>query len=38
MEMPWVGFGASGHGRDYSTLSLEDYSRTKQHDDATGNA
>ena len=28
-EMPWVGFGASGHGRESSTLSLEDFSRTK---------
>lgn len=28
-EMPWVGFGASGHGRELSTLSLEDFSRTK---------
>jgi aminobutyraldehyde dehydrogenase len=29
MEMPWVGFGASGHGRECSTLALEDFSRTK---------
>ena len=28
-EMPWVGFGASGHGRECSVLSLEDFSRTK---------
>ncbi len=28
-EMPWVGFGDSGHGRECSTLSLEDFSRTK---------
>ena len=28
-EMPWVGFGASGHGRESSLLSLEDFSRTK---------
>jgi hypothetical protein len=28
-EMPWVGFGASGHGRESSTLSLEDFSRTE---------
>ena len=28
-EMPWVGFSASGHGRECSTLSLEDFSRTK---------
>ncbi|CAB4942998.1 unannotated protein [freshwater metagenome] len=28
-EMPWVGFGSSGHGRECSTLSLEDFSRTK---------
>lgn len=29
LEMPWVGFGDSGHGRECSTLSLEDFSRTK---------
>ncbi|MGE0284370.1 MAG: aldehyde dehydrogenase family protein, partial [Rhizobiaceae bacterium] len=28
-EMPWGGYGASGHGRELSTLSLEDFSRTK---------
>ena len=28
-EMPWGGFGTSGHGRECSTLSLEDFSRTK---------
>ena len=28
-EMPWVGFGASGHGRECSVLALEDFSRTK---------
>lgn len=28
-EMPWGGFGASGHGREMSTLGLEDMSRTK---------
>jgi 1-pyrroline dehydrogenase len=28
-EMPWGGFGGSGHGRELSTLSLEDFSRTK---------
>jgi len=29
LEMPWGGYGASGHGRELSTLSLEDFSRTK---------
>jgi 1-pyrroline dehydrogenase len=38
MEMPWVGFGASGHGRECSTLSLEDFSRTKHVMIATGEA
>jgi aminobutyraldehyde dehydrogenase len=28
-EMPWGGFGNSGHGRECSTLALEDFSRTK---------
>lgn len=28
-EMPWGGYHASGHGRELSTLSLEDFSRTK---------
>lgn len=28
-EMPWVGFGQSGYGRDMSTYSLDDYTRTK---------
>ncbi len=28
-EMPWGGFGASGHGREMSTLGLDDFSRTK---------
>lgn len=28
-EMPWGGFNASGHGRELSTLSIEDFSRTK---------
>lgn len=28
-EMPWGGFGASGYGRDMSTLALDDYTRTK---------
>ena len=37
-EMPWVGFGASGHGRECSTLSLEDFSRTKHVMIATGEA
>jgi aminobutyraldehyde dehydrogenase len=29
VEMPWGGFNASGHGRELSTLSLDDFSRTK---------
>lgn len=29
VEMPWGGFAASGHGRECSTLGLEDFSRTK---------
>ena len=29
VEMPWGGFSASGHGRECSTLGLEDFSRTK---------
>lgn len=37
-EMPWGGFGASGHGRELSTLSLEDFSRTKHVQIATGDA
>ncbi len=37
-EMPWVGFGASGHGRECSTLSLEDFSRTKHVMIAIGEA
>lgn len=37
-EMPWGGFGASGHGRECSTLSLEDFSRTKHVMVATGRA
>ncbi|WP_375386118.1 aminobutyraldehyde dehydrogenase [uncultured Microbacterium sp.] len=28
-EMPWGGYGFSGHGHELSTLSLEDFSRTK---------
>jgi 1-pyrroline dehydrogenase len=36
LEMPWVGFGASGHGRECSTLSLEDFSRSKHVMIATG--
>ncbi|MBO0824262.1 MAG: aminobutyraldehyde dehydrogenase [Actinobacteria bacterium] len=28
-EMPWGGFGLSGHGRDMSTYALDDYTRTK---------
>ena len=35
-EMPWNGFGASGHGRELSTLALEDFSRTKHVMIATG--
>lgn len=37
-EMPWGGFKASGHGRELSTLSLEDFSRTKHVMFATGTA
>lgn len=37
-EMPWTGFGGSGHGRECSTLSLEDFSRTKHVMIATGDA
>jgi aminobutyraldehyde dehydrogenase len=29
VEMPWGGFNASGHGRELSTLGLDDFSRTK---------
>lgn len=35
-EMPWGGFGASGYGRDLSTYSLDDYSRSKHIMIATG--
>lgn len=28
-EMPWVGFGQSGYGRDLSAYSLDDHTRTK---------
>jgi 1-pyrroline dehydrogenase len=35
-EMPWGGFGASGSGRECSTLGLEDFSRTKHVMIATG--
>lgn len=38
LEMPWGGFGSSGHGRELSTLSLEDFSRTKHVMVATGTA
>ena len=38
IEMPWVGFGASGHGRECSVLSLEDFSRTKHVMLALGDA
>ena len=35
-EMPWVGFGNSGHGREASVLALDDFSRTKHVMIATG--
>ena len=35
-EVPWVGFGGSGHGREGSILALEDFSRTKHVMIATG--
>ncbi|GGF33850.1 aldehyde dehydrogenase family protein [Subtercola lobariae] len=35
-EMPWGGFGASGHGREMSIFALEDFSRTKHVMIATG--
>jgi acyl-CoA reductase-like NAD-dependent aldehyde dehydrogenase len=28
-EMPWVGFGSSGYGRDMSAYALDDHTRTK---------
>lgn len=28
-EMPWGGFGLSGHGRDVSTYALDEFTRTK---------
>ncbi len=37
-EMPWGGYNASGHGRELSTLSLDDFSRTKHVMIATGQA
>jgi aminobutyraldehyde dehydrogenase len=37
-EMPWGGYKASGHGRELSTLCLEDFSRTKHVMIATGAA
>lgn len=37
-EMPWSGYGHSGHGRELSTLSLEDFSRTKHVMIASGSA
>ena len=37
-EMPWGGYNASGHGRELSTLSLDDFSRTKHVMIATGAA
>ncbi|MEN0138160.1 MAG: aminobutyraldehyde dehydrogenase [Rhodococcus sp. (in: high G+C Gram-positive bacteria)] len=35
-EMPWGGFGASGHGREMSIFALEDFSRTKHVMISTG--
>lgn len=35
-EMPWSGYKSSGHGRELSTLGLEDFSRTKHVMIATG--
>ncbi len=29
VEMPWVGFGMSGTGREMSTYGIDDYTRTK---------
>lgn len=37
-EMPWGGYKMSGHGRELSTLSLEDFSRTKHVMIATASA
>jgi 1-pyrroline dehydrogenase len=37
-EVPWSGYGASGHGRELSVLSLEDFSRTKHVMIAIGEA
>ena len=36
VEMPWGGYKMSGHGRELSTLSLEDFSRTKHVMISTG--
>lgn len=35
-EMPWGGYGKSGHGRELSLLALDDFSRTKHVMIATG--
>lgn len=35
-EMPWGGFGSSGHGRELSILSIDDFSRTKHVMFSTG--
>lgn len=35
-EMPWGGYRSSGHGRELSTLCLDDFSRTKHVMFATG--
>ncbi len=37
-EMPWNGFGASGHGRELSILSIDDFSRAKHVMIAMGTA
>jgi aminobutyraldehyde dehydrogenase len=37
-EMPWGGYKSSGHGRELSVLSLEDFSRTKHVMISTGSA
>lgn len=37
-EMPWGGYGKSGHDRELSILSLDDFSRTKHVMIATGTA
>lgn len=37
-EMPWGGYGKSGHGRELSLLALDDFSRSKHVMIATGSA